>query len=158
MLWRGRKSSGLYSTTPTRPILRCLLIRLRDKIASHAERSSVTDGGGGRNGVEASRASSPSVRASPFHSTGSFTPRRPTTFPHRRCVQDDLRFFLSRNRISRECSMLNGWLFWLLTATAWVFFGKRTRKTHVSEMRRVAQEKSVLHQKLLGPNAPSSEQ
>ena len=73
-----------------------LLIRLRDKIASHAERSSVTGGGGGRNGVEASRASRPSVRASPFHSTGSFTPRRPTTFPHRRCVQDDLRFFVTQ--------------------------------------------------------------
>ena len=75
---------------------RTLLIRLRDKIASHVERSSVMGGGGGRNGVEASRASSPSVRASPFHSTESFTPRRPTTFPHRRCVQDDLRFFVSQ--------------------------------------------------------------
>ena len=73
-----------------------MLIRLRDKIASHAERSSVTGGGGGRNGVEASRASSPSVQASPFHATGSFTPRRPTTFPLRRCVQDDPRFFVTQ--------------------------------------------------------------
>ena len=53
---------------------------------------------------------------------------------------------------------LIGWLLWLLTATAWVFIGRRSRKAHVSEMRRVAQEKSDLHQKLLGPNATSSEQ
>ena len=48
----------------------------------HAERSSVAGGGGGRNGVEASRESTVDVRTSDFHSTGSFTPRRPATSAH----------------------------------------------------------------------------
>jgi len=52
---------------------------------------------------------------------------------------------------------LLGWLLWILTAAAWAFISKRIRKTHVTEVRRIAKEKSDLHQKLLGSDAPSSE-
>ena len=72
----------------------------------HWQRSSVVGGGGGRNGVEASRRSGAGVRMSVFHFTGSFTPRRPATFPRRRCVQDDIRFweaiFLQTNRTGMD--------------------------------------------------------
>lgn len=52
---------------------------------------------------------------------------------------------------------LLGWTLWLLTSAGWALISRRSRKTHVTEVRRVAQEKSDLHRKLLGPDAPSSE-
>lgn len=56
-----------------------------------------------------------------------------------------------------ERGSLAGWILWLLTSLGWVYVSKRSRKTHITEVRRVAKEKSVLHQELLGQDAPSSE-
>lgn len=56
-----------------------------------------------------------------------------------------------------EQGSLVGWALWLLTACAWAFIGRRSRRYHVAEVQRIGKEKSDLHRKLLGSDASSSE-